>query len=322
MPKVSVVIPAYNAMTFLPITLESILVQTFNDYEVIIVNDGSSDEIETWAAKITDSRVKLVSQENQGLTGARNTGLTHAKGEYIAFLDADDLWEKTKLEKQVRVLDENPEVGLVYTWIGIVNDQGYPQGKICANKAEGDVWEKLLDHNIVECGSVAMVRRQCYEDVGFYDQSLPSSYAEDWDMWLRIAARYQFKAIQEPLVYYRDHANNLSSKSWIAMEKSYRIIIEKVFQSVSEHQQHLKNRCYGFANLRIAWKIFQTSIKEYEQVMYFRQQAVLHYPQIRYSREYMRLSIAMLLMRLFGFNSYNRLRNYIHGFKKKILEMS
>ena len=155
--------------------------------------------------------------------------------------------------------------------------------RICANNTEGDVWEKLLDHNIVECGSVAMVRRQCYEDVGFYDRTLPSSYAEDWDMWLRIAARYHFKVIREPLVYYRTHANNLSSKSWIAMEKSYRIIIEKVFQSAPEHRQHLKNRCYGFANLRIAWKTLQTPIKEYEQVMHFRQQAVLYYPCLLYT---------------------------------------
>lgn len=102
MPKVSVVIPAYNAMSYLPETVASVLNQTFEDYEVIVVNDGSKDDIKIWIAQLADTRIKLISQENQGLSGARNTGIAHAQGEYVAFLDADDLWAPTKLEKQVQ----------------------------------------------------------------------------------------------------------------------------------------------------------------------------------------------------------------------------
>nr|WP_256498773.1 glycosyltransferase family A protein [Chroococcidiopsis sp. CCNUC1] len=116
MPKVSVIIPAYNAMKYLPATLGSLLSQTFDDFEAIVVNDGSFDETEKWVSQIEDPRVKLICQQNKGLAGARNTGINQATGEYIAFLDADDLWEPSKLEKQVAVLEENPEVGLVYTW--------------------------------------------------------------------------------------------------------------------------------------------------------------------------------------------------------------
>ena len=101
MSKVSVIIPAYNAMNYLPQTLKSVLQQTFTDFEILIINDGSSDDIVEWSSQISDSRVKLISQINQGVSAARNTGIRNAQGEYIAFIDADDLWEPTKLEKQV-----------------------------------------------------------------------------------------------------------------------------------------------------------------------------------------------------------------------------
>ncbi|MCJ8280869.1 MAG: glycosyltransferase family 2 protein, partial [Rivularia sp. ALOHA_DT_140] len=128
MPKVSVIIPAYNAMGFLPETLESVLQQTFTDFEILIINDGSSDDIVEWASKISDSRVRLITQINQGVSAARNTGIRNSQGEYIAFLDADDLWEPTKLEKQVNCLKANPGVGLVYTWTTFIDQFSQPIG--------------------------------------------------------------------------------------------------------------------------------------------------------------------------------------------------
>jgi glycosyltransferase involved in cell wall biosynthesis len=124
MPQVSVIIPAYNAMAFLPETLESVLNQTFTDFEVLIINDGSPDDIVEWASEIKDSRVKLISQENQGISGARNTGMWSSQGEYLAFLDADDIWEAKKLEKQVEYLEKHPDVGLVSSWISNVDRNG------------------------------------------------------------------------------------------------------------------------------------------------------------------------------------------------------
>ncbi|MBD3561856.1 glycosyltransferase family 2 protein, partial [Planktothrix sp. FACHB-1355] len=112
-PKVSVVIPAYNAMRYLPATLDSVFNQTYTDLEILIIDDGSKDETVEWVAQITDPRVQLISQQNKGVSEARNAGIANARGEYIALLDADDLWEPTKLEKQVRCLEDNPAVGLV-----------------------------------------------------------------------------------------------------------------------------------------------------------------------------------------------------------------
>ena len=211
-PKVSVLIPAYNAMEFLPATIASVLAQTYQDFEVIVVNDGSIDDVEGWVNELPDQRVKLVSQSNKGLASARNTGLATAKGDYIAFIDADDLWLPNKLEKQVQLLDTQPDVGLVYTWISLIDETGQPQGKLRKNHAQGNVWVQLTTHNIVECGSVALVRRECFDKVGLFDDTLPFSCSEDWDMWLRIAAHYSFGSVAEPLVQYRCHSNNLSSR--------------------------------------------------------------------------------------------------------------
>jgi glycosyltransferase involved in cell wall biosynthesis len=292
----------------------SLLNQTFDDFEAIVVNDGSSDETEKWVSQIENPKVKLISQENQGLAGARNMGIAHATGEYIAFLDADDLWEPTKLEKQVAVLEENPEVGLVYTWVALVDEQGKFTGRIFKNNAEGDVWNQLTEHNIVECGSVAMVRRSCFETVGVFDQSL-RSFVEDWDLWLRIASCYSFKVIKEPLVYYRQISTS-ASRNWEAMEQSFRMVIEKAFASAPSELLYLKKRSYGAATLCLAWKALQSQSKDYKKATHFLQQALAYYPQIRFSKEYVRLSLAIAIMRWFGSDGYRRFLTMFYALRR------
>ncbi len=312
MPKVSVIIPVYNSMSFLPQTLESVFNQSYKDFEVIIVNDGSTDGINRWITEITDSRVKYISQQNQGLSVARNTGIANAKGMYLAFLDADDLWHPMKLEKQVDILDKNPEVGLVYSWVASVDERGNIKGKIRKNYAEGNVWHKIIEHNIIECGSNPMIRRICFEKLGNFDPKI--AYAQGWQMWLKIAACYHFKVIKEPLVYYRAHSGNYSKK-WQLMEPNYQLIIEDVFTSVPSNLQTFKNRCYSFAYLRIAWKTLQNLNGEYQKSLEFSWKAISHYPQVIYSREYIRLILAIALVSLLGLQKYNRFRSSIYEFK-------
>ncbi|MBD2449489.1 glycosyltransferase family 2 protein [Nostoc sp. FACHB-152] len=320
MPKISVLIPAYNAMNYLPETIENVLSQTFTDFEVIVVNDGSADETERWVSQIKDPRVKLITQENQGLAGARNTGIAHAKGEYITFLDADDLWEPTKLEKQLRVMEENPEVALVYTWVAFIDEMGKPTGRVFKNQAEGDVWQKLTEHNIVESGSVAMVRRSCFEDIGLFDRNL-GSYLEDWDMWLRIASRYSFKVVKEPLVYYRQLSGS-ASRNWEAMARSFEIVIEKAFSAAPSELQYLKNRSYGFANICLAWKALQSQAQDWKSAANFRAKALAYYPWICFSQEFMRLSIAITLMSWFGTEGYKIFLSYVYNLRQRIVAIA
>ncbi len=312
MPKVSVVIPAYNAMTYLPETLESVLRQTFTDFEVLIINDGSSDHIVQWASELVDSRIRLISQENQGLSGARNTGIAQAQGEYIAFLDADDLWEQTKLEKQVRCLEDNPEVGLVHAWMLLVDEQGKFTGRVMPSYAEGDVWKQLAEKNVIACPSV-IVRRCCFEKVGVFDQSLHS--LEDWEMWIRIATSYPFAVIKEPLAYYRQLPNSMS-KNCQVMEQSFHTVIERTFRSAPLELQYLKNRSYGHANLCLAWKALQSKNRDYKLAIHFWQQAILYYPQLRYSGESIRLNFAIAVMRLFGAHGYSRILAMVYALRR------
>jgi glycosyltransferase involved in cell wall biosynthesis len=314
MPKVSVVIPAYNAMTYLPETVESVLRQTFTDFEVLIINDGSSDHIVQWASQIVDPRVKLISQENQGLPGARNTGIAHAQGEYIAFLDADDLWEPTKLEKQVRCLDDTPEVGLVHTWMLLVDEQGKSTGKVMKSNAQGEVWKQLVEKNVIACPSV-IVRRCCFETVGVFDINLRS--IEDWDMWIRIATRYPFAVIKEPLSYYRQLPGSMS-KNCQVMEQAFQTVIERAFRSAPSELLYLKNRSYGHANLCLAWKALQSKDRDYKLAIHFQQQAISQYPQLCYSRESIRLSFAITALKWFGSERYSKVLALTHSLRRGI----
>lgn len=316
MPKVSVVIPAYNAMRYLPETVESVFKQTFSDFEVLIINDGSSDNIVHWTSGLSDSRVRLISQENRGLSEARNTGIAHAQGEYIAFLDADDLWEPTKLEKQVRCLDDNPAVGLVHTWLVLVDEQSKSTGRVMKYNAQGYVWNQVAEKNVIACPSV-MVRHCCF-DVGVFNRNLRS--LEDWDMWIRIASRYPFAAIAEPLAYYRQLPSSMS-KNCQVMEQSFRIVIEKTFCCAPPELLYLKDRSYGHANICLAWKALQSSNRDYKLALDFQQQAIAHYPQLRYSSEYIRLSLAIASLRWFGLDGYTKLLALAYALRRRTLSI-
>lgn len=315
MPKVSVVIPAFNALKYLPETLKCLFNQTFDDFEVIIVDDGSSDGTAEWASRIEEPRVKLITQANQGSSGARNTGIKNSQGEFIAFMDADDFWQSTKLEKQVEVLEANPEVGLVYNWVDYIDEKGEPTGRIVKPDAQGHIWDKFTERNLIECGSVPMIRRRCFDEVGIFDTSLDA--APDWDMWLRIAARYSFAVIKEPLVSYRQHSNN-KSKNYPKLLHDFRTIIEKAFQAAPFELLHLRNRSYGNLNLLIAWKCLQSRDKDYKQADLFRRQALKHDYKLIFSREYIRLSVAIAIMKCLGADGYEKFIQLFYALRRGV----
>jgi glycosyltransferase involved in cell wall biosynthesis len=318
MPKVSIIIPAYNAMIYLPKTLESVLRQTFTDFEVLIVNDGSSDQIVQWAAQLTDPRVKLISQENQGASVARNTGLANAQGDYVAFLDADDLWAATKLEKQTHYLDSHPDVGLVYTWTALIDEQDQPTGIVWASQVEGRVWEHLVViDGMLANGSVAMVRRCCFEQVGIFDPDLECY--EDKDMWVRIATQYPFGVIQEVLNFYRQRPHS-QSKNRQKMLQDYRKYLEKTFAVAPLELLYLRNRCYGYMGLHQAWESLE--LGDYQEASHFRRQALLHYPQLLFSKHLILLTCAIVLTRWLGSSGYSSVKAVsatLHSWRQLLL---
>ena len=317
MPDISVVIPAYNAMKYLPETLDSVLQQTYKDFEVIIVNDGSSDAIEDWfGSSVHDPRVRLFSQDNQGLSGARNSGIELARGEFIAFLDADDLWHPIKLEKQLKLFLERPELGLVYTWLQYVDESAVPTGKIVRYSFEGNVWNHLIAFNFVGCGSVAMVRKACFETSGNFDVNL-DSYVEDWDMWLRIARDYTFAVVQESLVYNRKYSGSLSTR-WKQMEQSFPKVIEKAFKFAPPEVSYLKSRSYAHAKLCLAWKVIQSKQKDLNMAILFWKKSFSFYPKIVFFRSFINMGIILLLLTLFGLDRYDSIQMFILSLRRKV----
>ena len=329
MSKVSVIIPCYNAMKFLPRTVRNVLAQTHQDFEIIIVNDGSTDNIEQWVSTLNDERVCLISQLNQGQSAARNRGIKYSSGKYIAFLDSDDLWNPQKLEKQVRILDNNPEIGLVYSWVLLIDECDRPLEKVWKISDEGNVWSKLIEGNIIACGSVPMIRSSCIDVVGLFNK-FPFA-CEDWDFWLRIAAHYPFKVIKEILVYYRANSTSLSrsqldglEKKLLAMDKSYEILIEKTFDSAPLELQYLKSRSHALAKLSIAWKALKSPGGKHEYVEHYLNRAIFYDPQFSSSSELKKFKKAAFVVRFLGIKNYEKTKNSfrrVTSLSRKILRL-
>lgn len=195
-PTISVVIPAYNAEKTILDTIKSVQQQSFSDFEIIVINDGSSDRTLDLINAVDDSRIKVFSYENGGLSVARNRGITHAQGEFIAFLDADDLWTIDKLELQLKALQESPEAGVVYSWTLVIDESGQRLHPGVSVSFAGNVLRHLLIGNFIASGSNVMLCRKVVEQIGEFNPELRS--CEDWDYWLRIAPYFYLLLCQNP----------------------------------------------------------------------------------------------------------------------------
>lgn len=234
-PLVSVLIPAYNAEAFIGQTLDSVISQTYSSIEVLVVDDGSKDQTAEIVKSIAhqDHRVILLQQQNAGVAAARNLGIQKSRGEYIAPIDADDIWYPQKLEKQVQcLLQADSSVGLVYAWSVDIDEQGLLTGGFSAPTLEGEVHTALVYGNFLGNASVPLIRRTCLDRVGYYNCQLKENNAqgyEDGDIYLRIAEHYEFRVVPEFLIAYRK-TNSSMSCNYTAMAKSYRLVMADVQQ--------------------------------------------------------------------------------------------
>ena len=207
-PRISVVIPAFQSETRIGRTLARLKQQTFTDFEIVVVNDGSTDgtaaAIERAMAE--DARIRVVEQSNLGLARARNRGVNESRGDVIAFLDDDDLWHPKKLALQVDRFDAGTGPAVVTCYSALVDVDGNLLGWRFGGRPEGNVYRQMLEWDMVSGGSVALVSRGAIESCGGFDESL--SEREDWDLWIRIARRHSFTCVPKTLVgYTRRHAS-------------------------------------------------------------------------------------------------------------------
>lgn len=240
-PLVSVIVPAYNAEGFLAGAVESVLAQTYKNLDILVVNDGSTDDTQRVAESFVPRGVRVIRQENKGVGGVRNTGIKNAKGTFIAFLDADDFYLPEKIEKEVRFLQEHPEFDLVYC--NMHHFYAEAPEVLYQHKGpfySGDVFEKLLDTFFGQLDTV-LIPKAAYDEVGLYDEG--SKHAEEWDVHLKLArAGYRFGFLDENLVRIRVSKNSWSRFSNQPDQKQHNLaVLERLSQTMSEEErQHFR----------------------------------------------------------------------------------
>jgi glycosyltransferase involved in cell wall biosynthesis len=215
-PIVSVIIPTYNRTDFLKLTLESVLNQTYQNFEIIVVDDGTPNDKNMLLCQKID-KVKYIKIENSGGPAKpRNVGIHEAKGKYIAFVDDDDMWMPNKLEKQVAVLENNPDFGLVHCCCQVIDENGIEKKEIIGRPGSldvkhGDVSMRMMG-NWTLMMPTPLVRRHVIDEVGLFNEKIPSAL-EDVEFWTRCSFVTQFYYMDDPLANYRVHSTNISSNT-------------------------------------------------------------------------------------------------------------
>ena len=220
---VSVIIPIYNVEAYIAQAVQSVLNQTYPHFELLIIDDGSPDQSVSICQQFSDSRIKIISQKNRGLAGARNTGIRESQGEYIAFLDGDDLWQPNKLAEHIKHLKNSPQVGVSFSRSALIDQTGKPLHTYLMPKLSNITIPYLLRENPVGNGSAAVVRKAIFDEIAisnYENNVLVKAYfdeqfrrAEDIELWLRIAIQTDWKieGIPEALTLYRVNSSGLSA---------------------------------------------------------------------------------------------------------------
>lgn len=266
MPSVSVIIPTFNRADFINEAIDSVLNQTYRDFEIIIVDDGSTDRTADVIAAY-DNEIIYEYQPNSGPSAARNRGIGLAKGKYLSFLDSDDLWLKHKLKIQMDLLFENPEIKICYTdEIWIRNGVRVNQKKV-HEKYSGFIFQRCLPLCIISPSSIVL-HKNVFSNIGTFDETLP--VCEDYDLWLRISAKYPVNYIDKKLIVKRGgHADQLSKKLW-GMDRFRVQSIVKVIENIKLNDD---DHCAAITMLRAQCRILANGCHKrgkYKEEEYYR----------------------------------------------------
>jgi len=244
MNSVSVVIPTYNYGRFIADAIGGALGQTLEPFEIIVVDDGSTDDTEKVVRGFGD-RVRYIRQENAGVCASRNRGVAESKGEYVAFLDADDIWLPEKLEKQIAKFAEDRDIGLVHCGMREFDGETGDTIQLHLDGGEGSIADNLLlwkEPVIVGPGGTVVVTREAFEKSGGFDTEM--KVGEDWDFCYRMARKFKVGFVPEALVNYRSHSAS-AHRNVNEMERGMTRFYKKAFDSADAETLKLKSRAYG-----------------------------------------------------------------------------
>lgn len=286
---VSVIVPIYGVEAYIRDTIQSVLDQTYTQFELILVDDESPDSSVAICQEFDDSRIRIINQKNRGLAGARNTGIRHARGDYLAFLDGDDLWLPTKLEKHVHHLTQNSKVGLSFSPSCLIDQTGQPTGTYLAPKLKEITAEYLFRSNPVGNGSAPVIRRAVLEQIAeqqnrygeteafYFDEDFRRS--EDIECWLRICTltSWRLEGIAEPLTLYRVNASSLSA-SLAKQFESWQQVLDKVSSYAPVLVEQWGQLSLAYRARLLARKAVR--LRNREMAVYFTQQIIVNAPVI------------------------------------------
>ena len=228
MAKISVVIPTYNRSELLNNSIKSVLSQTFGDFELIVIDDCSTDNTPSVLGSFLDERLKVIrNNRNMGISAVRNIGVTSSQGKYIAFLDDDDEWQPDKLEKQMNIMENGPvSLGCVYSGSLIIGADGGEAVRSSVPIHRNRVLKELLLENFITTSTV-LIKKSCFDKAGLFDEEIP--YGEDYDMWIRIAEDFDYDFAPEPLTKYCIHQTS--------MTRNYATVIKGIERILSKHRK-------------------------------------------------------------------------------------
>jgi glycosyltransferase involved in cell wall biosynthesis len=256
-PTVSVIIPTYNRARLLGEAIRSVLEQTFGDFELIVVDDGSEDESRSVVRRIDDPRLRYLERPHRGISAAMNAGLDEARGELVARLDSDDVWLPALLERTVAALRAHPEYGVVYARGQAVDLE---RGLLLATRGAAPRFPQShlasLLYDDFTCNIAVLVRRPVLDAAGPYDESLP--YNEDWDLWIRVARHARFLFLDEVLARFRYHQDNITRRHCLEATLERVRVLDKAFgrPDLPVEVLALRARCYSNLHQETALRLF------------------------------------------------------------------
>lgn len=253
---ISVVIPLYNKRDSIRSTIESVLAQSFTDFELIVVDDGSTDGSADVVSAFSDERLHLIVKPNGGVSSARNEGIRQANGEWVAFLDADDLWEMDFLAEISKMIQDFPQAGIAgtsyhYQDDGVITAKSCPLPSGFYGIVDNTAWDKAH----IYCSTAVCCRKTILEEVGMFDERI--AYGEDLDAWWRIMLRYPAAYSNRALAVYRFDESNRAMKSYIPLEKLYINFFEKYGQARKDNAAFRH-----FIDRECMWWLFSYALKD------------------------------------------------------------
>lgn len=239
---ISIILNTYNSERFIGETIQSVLDQTYTNFELLVIDDGSQDQTLKIISQIQDDCLQVHAYPNGGIATSRNRGLAHASGEYIAYLDHDDLWTPQKLEHQWQCLQASPEASFVYSWVIMINEGGRLIRHLAPVQYTGNIYLKILAQNFVMTASNPLIRRTSLIEIGGFDEEIYGT--DDWDLFIRLAKDHPVVLSPYYDLLYRVVAGSGSAKI-VQMEKGCLQVIEKAFADTPPHFDRIKKRSLG-----------------------------------------------------------------------------